>query len=76
MNKNETTEGWLQREVTCNVCKDVQSVLIDPYRWESYTAGRRAIQNVWPEKTAAYREQIIGLRSGYHVCDSCWPKDY
>ena len=36
MNRNEITEGWLQREVTCNVCKDVQSVLIDPYRWESY----------------------------------------
>ena len=75
MNRNEITEGWLQCEVTCNVCKDVQSVLIDPHRWESYKNGGM-VQEVWPESTPAYREQIIGLRSGYHVCDPCWGTEF
>jgi len=71
MERNEITEDWLRKEISCNVCKGVEVVLVDPHRWEAYKGGSM-VQEVWPEASPAYREQMIGLRSGYHVCDTCW----
>tara|TARA_R100000329_G_scaffold145867_1_gene131894 strand:+ start:5026 stop:5292 length:267 start_codon:yes stop_codon:yes gene_type:complete len=74
MERNEITEDWLYKEVQCNSCYTVSGVLIDPYRWDIYTSKEwvALVQDVWPEATLAYREQIIGIRSGHHICDSCW----
>ena len=71
MERNEITEDWLHKEIQCNVCHDVAGVLIDPHRWGMYMKGK-LVQDVWPEAGPVYREQMIGLRSGYHVCDLCW----
>ena len=71
MDRNLITEGWDQRHITCNVCNTKQDVLVDPARWATYMQGA-LVQDVWPEADAVYREQMIGLRSGYHVCDDCW----
>ena len=69
--RNTITELWDDRNIKCNVCKAEQSVLVDPDRWVAYMKGG-LVQEVWPEASPAYREQIIGMRSGYHVCDPCW----
>lgn len=71
MERNEITEDWLHKEIKCNVCNDVAGVLVDPHRWDIYMKGK-LVQDVWPEAGPVYREQMIGLRSGYHVCDLCW----
>lgn len=71
MERNAITQDWDEKQVECNMCKAETVVLVDPHRWSTYTKGA-LVQDVWPEATPAYREQIIGIRSGYHVCDNCW----
>ena len=48
----------------------MHDVLIDPAKWKEYMQGR-LVQDVWSEASAMYREQMIGVRSGYHICDDC-----
>ena len=69
--RNVITESWHEAPVTCNLCGARETVLIDPDRWDKYIKGG-LVQDVWPEASPAYREQIIGIRSGYHVCNNCW----
>ena len=66
-----TTEQDYQ--LGCNVCGDVQTVGVCTVRKDQYLMGA-LVQDVFPEPefSAEYREQIIGLRSGYHVCENCW----
>ena len=69
--QNIITNSWDKKHISCNVCRSVEAVMVDPDRWDKYITGG-LVQDVWPEATPAYREQIIGLRSGYHVCNDCW----
>ena len=68
---NLTTEQ--DYSLACNVCAVAQTVRVCTVRKDKYLQGI-AVQEAFPEPefNSAYREQIIGLRSGYHVCDDCW----
>ena len=68
---NLTTEQ--DYALTCNVCAGVRTVRVCTVRKDKYLHGLM-VQEAFPEPefNSAYREQIIGLRSGYHVCDDCW----
>jgi hypothetical protein len=53
----------------CTVCDKIEYVVLDKQKYDRWVAGE-LIQNVWPEKTAAQREQLV---SG--TCsDQCWDK--
>ena len=69
--RNIITDSWDEKHISCNVCRSVESITIDPDRWDKYIKGG-LVQDVWPEASPAYREQIIGIRSGYLVCNNCW----
>ena len=60
-------------KLPCNVCAESEWVEVDGYLMAQYLRGA-LVQNVFPapEFSAEYREQIIGIRSGYHVCENCW----
>jgi hypothetical protein len=70
-NGNLTTEQ--DYTLTCNVCSTSQTVRVCTVRKDKYLRGAM-VQEVFPEPEfdSAYREQLIGLRSGWHVCDNCW----
>ena len=74
--RNLITEDWLEVKLVCNNCKSEHDVLIDPVKWAEYANGGY-VQDVWSEASKAYREQMIGVRSGYHICDDCgfWEDD-
>ena len=57
----------------CKACQYTHYVTVDARRWNWYQRGAN-LTEVWPDPVydSAYREQMIGLRSGYHVCDMCW----
>ena len=68
---NLTTEQ--DYSLTCNVCDESQIVRVCTVRKDQYLRGAM-VQEAFPEPEfdSAYREQIIGLRSGHHVCNDCW----
>ena len=74
--RNLVTQDWSQVTLVCNNCASKHVVLVDPYKWAEYIKGGY-VQDVWSEASPAYREQMIGIRSGYHICDDCgfWDDD-
>ena len=68
---NLTTEQ--DYSLTCNVCDETQTVRVCTVRKDKYLHGA-LVQDAFPEPEfdSAYREQIIGLRVGKHVCNNCW----
>ena len=75
MATNIFKDGWITKSIKCQSCKEDDTVEYDPFRWQQYKGGE-LVQNVWPEAPASYREKIIGLRSGYYVCDKCWTTQF
>ena len=71
---NPITENWIKKTITCSTCKKKDTVEYDPHRWMKYMSGQM-VQNVWPEAPADYREKLIGVRSGFYICDTCWPAE-
>ncbi len=60
-------------QLPCNVCAETEWVSVREELVDRYLRGD-LVQDVFPEPEfdSAYREQMIGLRSGYHVCNNCW----
>jgi len=68
------THNTSVHNLRCNACIGVDQVFVDNDRWHKYTVGRALVQDAFPEPEfdSAYREQMIGIRTGYHVCNDCW----
>ena len=66
-------EGWKTASLKCNGCGVEEKVEYDPERRKRHMRGE-LVQDVWIEATDAYRSQMIGLRSGFYMCDPCFPK--
>ena len=66
-------DGEQVYKLRCNVCAEDEWVSVREELVSKYLRGAM-VQDVFPEPefNSAYREQMIGLRSGYHVCDNCW----
>lgn len=61
--------------VNCNICGNVQSVLAETKDLDRYLVEGELVQKVWPEKSANWRELMIGWRSGFYVCPVHWDLD-
>ena len=65
--------GDLIAFLPCSHCGKEETVKARYEDVQTYLRGA-LVQEVWPEATPAYREQMIGLRNGGHHyhCDTCW----
>ena len=71
----DSTESHSRYYLGCNSCRSHVEVLVPKDREIQYLHGGLLVQDAFPDSegfTPAYREQIIGIRSGYHICDKCW----
>ena len=59
-------------EPTCMQCKTSESVLVEPEPLRRYLSGHMLVQEAFPTHTLAEREVIIGHRSGWFLCSTCW----
>ncbi len=69
------THNVMIHTLRCNVCGGGQEVFIAKDRWHDYIDRGMLVQDAFPPSLgydAEYREQMIGIRSGYHVCENCW----
>lgn len=59
-------------QVNCSNCGHVQSVTgITEDEWIRYRDGA-LVQDVWPDRSDEEREAIVGIRTGFYVCPTCW----
>ena len=82
---NHQADSWLVDVFArCNTCGDEVSVSVDLKTWQEWMKsgeedddGNRTptinVQNAFPDLTPANREVLIGNKSGWHMCDVCWP---
>ena len=64
-------EGWKKATLTCRNCSKNDAVVYDPDRAKRHERGA-LVQDVWAEAPLAYREKMIGLRTGMWICETCW----
>lgn len=57
----------------CKECGNADELEVDAGKLGRYMLREALVQQMFPSLSAPERELVMGYRSGYYICNDCWP---